>query len=403
MKAKITATLLASLKPQDKIYRVHDTAQPGLLIRVLPSGHMSYMVTWARNQARTLGRVRVMTLDQARTEAAKHLANAHEHGEPLELTQKRQSTRSLTLESFLIDSFEPWALAHQKDALNSCRAIRKSFSSLLKLRLDEIDVRRVEQLRTEWILKGLSVASANRNITRLRGVLSRACEWGDIEKHPLAKLKSKKVDQRGRVRFLSIVEEKVLRLALIRREARIWAEREKARSRNAGFDLGDAQDYKKATYADHLQPLVLMSLYTGMRRGEIFNLHWQDIDFERKIITVEGPTSKSGQTRHIPISNKLLQILKSWRSQVDGDAFVFPGRSGKRLDNVKKSWAGVLALANITNFRWHDLRHTFASNLAMKGVPINTLRELLGHSDLTMTLRYAHLAPSTKSEALELL
>lgn len=57
MKAKITATLLASLKPQDKTYRVHDTAQPGLSIHVLPSGHMSYMVTWARNQARTLGRV----------------------------------------------------------------------------------------------------------------------------------------------------------------------------------------------------------------------------------------------------------------------------------------------------------------------------------------------------------
>lgn len=403
MKTKITAKVLASLEPQDKPYRVHDTSQPGLFIRVLPSGHMSYMVTWARNKNATLGRVNVLTLEQARREAAQYLAEAHEHGEPIAVTKGRRDNAMPTLEQFMTESFEPWAKAHQRDALNSIRAIRRSFADLLKLRLEEIDGKRVEQLRTSWLAGGLAPASANRNIVRLKGVLSRAVEWGVLEQHPLTKVRRLKVDQRGRVRFLSTEEEKALRQALDDREESIRAERDSANKWREERHKELMPDLRNCDFAEHLKPMVLLSLNTGMRRGEVFNLTWADIDLKNKVLTVEGDTSKSGQTRHIPLNRESLAVIEGWKKQSLNTGYVFPGKTGGRLDNVKKSWDGLLKLAKIDGFRWHDLRHTFASKLVMAGVPLNTVRELLGHSDLSMTLRYAHLAPDSKAAAVDLL
>jgi integrase len=149
--------------------------------------------------------------------------------------------------------------------------------------------------------------------------------------------------------------------------------------------------------------MVLLTLNTGLRHGEAFDLTWEHVNFKTRFLTVEGATAKSSQTRHIPLNDEALSVLSAWRAQGVEGALVFPGKGGGRLDNVRKAWAGVLADAGITGFRWHDTRHSFASKLVMKGVPLNTVRELLGHADLTTTLRYAHLAPDHKADAVALL
>lgn len=95
-----------------------------------------------------------------------------------------------------------------------------------------------------------------------------------------------------------------------------------------------------------------------------------------------------------------LDALTRWNKQASDTRLVFTNRDGGRVDNVRKSWAGVLKAAKITSFRWHDMRHTFASWLVMRGVDLNTVRELLGHGDIKMTLRYAHLAPQHKADAV---
>ncbi|GAA6151858.1 tyrosine-type recombinase/integrase [Pseudoteredinibacter isoporae] len=115
-------------------------------------------------------------------------------------------------------------------------------------------------------------------------------------------------------------------------------------------------------------------------------------------------TSKSQKTRHIPLSPTAIDVLNKWRKQAPTrGGRVFPADDGGKLDNVRKSWATILKLAEITRFRWHDMRHDFASKLVMKGVPLNTVRELCGHSDLNTTLRYAHLAPDHKADAIALI
>ena len=402
MKTKITGKTISRIAPAEKVYRIHDTLQPGLSIRVLPSGHASYMVTWARNKAATLGRVGVITLDQARTDASKYLADAHATGEPKAITEKRIGAAMPTLGEFLTKTFEPWAIEHHRDAKNGNRAIRHSFEELLELPLSGIDTRRVEQIRTTWLRAGRAPSTANRNVTRLRGVLSRAVEWGVLQEHPL-KVRKLKVDDRSRVRYLSTEEEAALREALGARSSEMRDARDSANKWRRERQKEPMNDLRAVRFTDHLEPLVLLSINTGMRRGEAFNLTWADVDLKNKLITVEGDTSKSGQTRHIPLNRESLDTLTKWKEQGAGRGFVFPGQHGNRLDNVKKSWAGLLELAKVERFRWHDLRHTFASKLVMAGVPLNTVRDLMGHSDIKMTLRYAHLAPGTKAAAVELI
>lgn len=402
MKAKLTQSLLNGLATTGATYEVHDTTITGLFVRVTANGHKAYVIRWARGKKKTLGRVGIVTLERARKEAIQYLAEANEHGEPLSVAQDRISGSMPTLERFLTDTFEPWAIEHHRDATNGNRAIRHSFEELLTLPLNSIDTKRVELIRTAWLRAGRAPATANRNITRLRGVLSRAVEWGVLQEHPL-KVRKLKVDDRSRVRYLNTDEETALREAMQARSSETRDARDSANRWRLECQKEPMADLRAVRFVDHLEPLVLLSINTGVRRGEAFNLTWADVDLKNKLITVEGDTSKSGQTRHIPLNREALETLTKWKEQGAGKGFVFPGQNGNRLDNVKKSWAGLLMLAEVEKFRWHDLRHTFASKLVMAGVPLNTVRDLMGHSDIKMTLRYAHLAPGTKAAAVELI
>jgi integrase len=402
MKAKLTQSLLNGLATTGATYEVHDTTITGLFVRVTANGHKAYVIRWARGKKKTLGRVGIVTLERARKEAIQHLAEASEHGEPLSVAQGRISGSMPTLERFLTDTFEPWAVEHHRDAANGNRAIRHSFQELLTLPLNTIDTKRVELIRTAWLRAGRAPSTANRNIIRLRGVLSRAVEWGVLPEHPL-KVRKLKVDDRSRVRYLSTDEETALREAIEARSCEMRDARDSANRWRLERQKEPMEDLRAARFVDHLEPLVLLSINTGVRRGEAFNLTWSDVDLKNKLITVEGDTSKSGQTRHIPLNREALDTLRKWKEQGVGKGFVFPSQTGNRLDNVKKSWTNLLGMAKVERFRWHDLRHTFASKLVMAGVPLNTVRDLMGHSDIKMTLRYAHLAPGTKAAAVELI
>jgi len=147
-------------------------------------------------------------------------------------------------------------------------------------------------------------------------------------------------------------------------------------------------------------PGVILVSNAGLRRGELFSLQWENVDLQQAILTVEGAYAKSGKTRHVPLNMEALNVLKAWHNQTTGNELVFHNKDGKRFDTIKKSWGTILKSAGIKEFRWHDLRHHFASRLVMLDVDLNTVRELLGHADISMTLRYAHLAPEHKANAV---
>ena len=403
LKTKITQKLIGSLAAEATAYRVHDTVQPGFFIRVLPSGHKSYMVTWGRNKNATLGRVGVLTLDQARTEAAQYLADAHAHGEPLAVAQGRKGIALPSLREFIDDTYMPWFKAHHKGHEKTLHTLNNNFDAIMSRRLGDITGRDLEQIRTGWMQAGNKPSTVNRKMGSISGVFSRAAEWDYIADHPLAKLKQLKVDSKGVIRYLTADENKRLREAMDARQDEMRAERESANTWRTDRHRDPMPSLLELPFTDHLKPMVLVSLNTGMRRGELFDLKWSAVNFDTKTITVAGATTKTSDTRHIPMNKETIGTLKAWKKQVSKSPYVFPGQGGGRFEDVKSAWLKLLERALIDGFRWHDMRHDFASRLVMAGVPLNKVRDLLGHADIKMTLRYAHLAPGTKAAAVELI
>jgi integrase len=149
-----------------------------------------------------------------------------------------------------------------------------------------------------------------------------------------------------------------------------------------------------------LKPLVTVALHTGARKGELQNLQWPQVDFDKGIISLLD--TKNGERRDIPMNETVKATLKAMEKTGE---FVFPNRNEKRIDNaqIQISFCKAIERSGIKDFHFHDLRHTFASNLVMEGVELNDVRELLGHKKMDMTLRYAHLSPKHKAKVVSIL
>ena len=209
----------------------------------------------------------------------------------------------------------------------------------------------------------VSPASVNRELACLRHMFTKAIEWGLINHNPAKKVKSLK-EKNKRLRFLSIEEiERLLDSCCV-----------------------------------YLKPIVKMAIFSGMRKSEILNLKWKDVDFQNNLIALTD--TKSGKMREIPLNNTMREVLLSVPRHLKSD-YVFCNRDAKPYRQLRASFRNALRRAGISNCTFHDLRHTFASHMVMNGVDINTLKEILGHSSITMTQRYAHLSPSYKKKAMQ--
>jgi integrase len=413
MQAKLSTSSVKGFDAQEKAYEVVDSEIKGFLMRVQPTGRKTFYFTY-RTEAGVRKRIKIgvlgssLTLAQARDQALAFAAQASSgkdiQGEKTTNRKIAKEKLSHTLDAFLTTHYRPWALTNQKSGQQTIDTIRSSFPDLLPLPLSEITLKQIERLRTEKIMGGLKPSTVNRKINALRGAISRALDWGILETHPLAKLKALKMDAGIKARYLSEDEEKRLFNALKSRDEEIKAARARGNQfrKERGYDL--MADLYQFTYADRMTPLITLSLKTGARRGELFDLRWDDIDFTNRVLTIRGEIAKSSKTRHIPLSPIAFETITHWKKQAPTPTGrVFPSDDGNRLDNVKNSWTSILEAATIKSFRWHDMRHDFASKLVMKGVPLNTVRELCGHADLNTTLRYAHLAPDHKADAVALI
>ena len=407
MKARLTQTYINSIKPNPvKPYWITDAVTQNLRLHVGRGGKMVWYVRCmidGKQNSHKLGLAGdVISVAQAREMANLFMAQVAKGEAP----QKR-SSKKLNLGDFLTKEYEAWILQNHASGQKTLNMLRSRFAFLLPKAIEEITLKDIEKWQMDRQAAGRKAATINRCTASLRAVFSWAVKRGFIEKNPLGKLaKLKQHDSDEKVRYLTDEERKRLMTALDRREKemREGRERHNEHHEERGYELLPELD---GEFVDYLKPMVLIALNTGIRQNNLFSLIWGDIDFEGQAMTLRAAVTKSRKTHRLPINSVVMKTLTAWREQSKNtapDAWIFPSpRGGGKFDNCKKAWATLMGESKIENFRWHDMRHDFASQLVMRGVDLNTVRELMGHASLAMTLRYAHLAPKDKLRAAEVL
>ncbi|MFA0658155.1 site-specific integrase [Vibrio splendidus] len=399
IKQKITANSIKNLKVQQK--RLNDTEISGFHARISPLGTIKYYLYFRLNGKQRnylLGSANALTPAQAR-DLAKEKVGLVASGEDVQEARyeaKRQEQRSsLTLKKFLDEHYESYLIAmNPKTAKQSFMCITNNFKHLANKPLTEITAWDIQQWVTERRNLGRAPATISYAYNRLRAVFNRAVEWDFIDSHNLNNVKITREDNK-RVRYLSYQEEKSLLDTLHHRSERLRNDIKKRFGERASAQVS-------LRYIDYLEPLVLMAMNTGMRKGELLSLCWEHVNMEDRYLTVRSENAKSKNKRTIPLNNTVFDMLSVWREQNPTTEFVFVVNN-RPLETYQYQWEQLLKEAGIQHFRFHDLRHHFASKLVMAAVDLNIVRELLGHADLKMTLRYAHLAPEHQANAVNLI
>ncbi len=267
----------------------------------------------------------------------------------------------------LVNEYSQWA-ERQKSYKTKKYLIKELNDYFGNVPLKKINTMALELYQTKRLEKN-KPATVNRLLATLKHMFTKAYDWNMVGEDTLKAVRKVKFlpENNRRLRYLSDIE---------------WQ------------SLVNACD-------EHLKPIVITALNTGMRKGEILNLRWNQVDIRNGFILLDD--TKNGQRREIPINDTLRQVFVNLPRRLDIPYVFFNPETNNRYVEVKKSFKSALTRAKIKDFRFHDLRHTFASHLVMNGVGLADIQDYLGHSTTKMTNRYAHLSPSHKKEAIKVL
>lgn len=300
----------------------------------------------------------------------KALADVKEGKEPGILEQIKRRAAKHTFNA-LCEKYREYC-QNLRDAKNRGYMIDQLKSEFGGKPISNISLAGVESFQSRLLASGLRPATVNRRISCLKHMLNKATDWDMLGNELYLKIKKVKLEKEDntRIRFLSAEEVNRLILAC----------------------------------PPHLKSIVTMAVNTGMRKNEILKLSWDNIDLKHGFIILSDSMVKSGKGRQIPINRFLMTALKvAFLKRQPHIPFVFPSPSGVPYRAINAPFKTACKRAGITDFHFHDLRHTFASQAVMNGADLASVQRLLGHSNITMTMRYSHLSKDHLAKTVNIL
>ncbi|ABL01157.1 tyrosine-type recombinase/integrase [Pelobacter propionicus] len=368
----------------------HDPASPsremeyadieciGLHLRVSKNGRRFFQHRYrylGRKMCLSLGEFPAVSVQDARSRVAEHKALLARDKDPA--AERGKVRADLTFEEFSTQHYLPHAKAHKQTWDDDKNQIERRLNPILgKLRLQAITPRDVAMVHSKE-KERTTACTANHLLATLKRMLNLAVKWGLLEKNP-AGGQEKFKEGPLRERYLSKEELPKFLKAL------------------------EDQD-------DLLSVAALrMLLYTGCRREEIMSLRWENVRLDEERIFL--PKTKNGRSRTVHLNARAKEVIQDLQARKDqedrtrGSEYVFPSRQGTKkgyIYDLRKPFEKACLNAGIDNFRIHDLRHTFASMAVSSGADLYAVQRLLGHQDIAMTQRYAHLNADDLKKATE--
>ena len=266
----------------------------------------------------------------------------------------------------LVARYRAHAEAHHRAWRSTRYTLGQLEAEFGSIPLTELSAFRIEK----WKLgrhKIVAASTVNRDLNTLKSMLAKAVAWKLLDVNPAQDVKRFKVND-ARLRYLDPLELARLLAAAARDIAAAW-----------------------------LVPAITLAVHTGLRQGELLRLLWSDLSPTLNLATVR--LTKNNEPRHVPL-NADAQVALTALPRVGATVLAWPWGEPVSRTTLYCAFQRACASAGIEDFRWHDLRHTFASHLVMAGVDLRTVGELLGHRDPKMTLRYAHLSPAHQAAAV---
>ncbi len=274
--------------------------------------------------------------------------------------------------------------------LKSCRNHLEEYFGAERRLMDLSDTR-IAQYRIARLDEDVAVETVNKELKTLAAAGRLAVQQNKLTKLPWHKI-DLAIDRTGKEVWNYLTEDETKKLLHLLRHGGERQTIEKKNGRSYSFEVQPSP---------RLWAIVTFLLNTGARKGEMFALRWSDVNTENRTVRLVGSKSakngKSAKARYIPMNEELLILFNELERGAPSDV-VFPMEK-----NLRKKFSQSLRWAGLRHFRIHDLRHTFASHLAMKGVALYTIAQLLGHSSTEITTRYAHLSPENMASAVQLL